>query len=230
MFSFLFGAPKKTAPAPFSVDVDSTIATLRMLSGKESDLEKRIAMLEKQVDTLKAEAVAVNAAGHKQRAMLLLKKKSMYEDQIKTNNAMLFKIVEQKMALESTMINAGALSAMSAATESMKASQAVWSPDAIHDLTEEMAEVNAAHREVVDLLREPLSADGPTEDDLMAELDELAAAAAPPAPAAAAPAPAAAPIALDLPAVPTAPVPVASTVIHVAAKPKGEMEAMLEAL
>ena len=203
------------------------MATLRMLSGKESDLEKRIAMLEKQVDTLKAEAVAVNAAGHKQRALLLLKKKSMYEDQIKTNNAMLFKIAEQKMALESTMINAGALSAMSAATESMKASQATWSPDAIHDLTEEMAEVNAAHREVVDLLREPLSSDGPTEDDLAAELDELAAAAAP-APAAEAPATAAP--TLVLPAVPTASVPVAPAVIHVAAKPKTEMEAALEAL
>lgn len=236
MFSFLFGAPKKTAggggAGVSSTAVDNTMATLRMLSGKESDLEKRIAMLEKQIETLKAEAVAANGNGQKQKALLLLKKKSMYEDQIKTNNAMLFKIVEQKMALESTMINSNTLSAMSAATASMKATQGVWTPDAIRDLTEEMHDVSDAHREIVDLLREPLT-EGPSEDELADELAELTAAAASAA-AAAAPAPAAAGApapTLVLPAVPSTAIPEPKAhAVAGAAAAGSEMERELAAL
>ena len=166
--------------------------------------------MEKNVDRLKAEAVAAHKTGEKDKAIRALKKKNMYEEQIKTNSAMLLKIMEQKGALESVSINTDTLTVMSHANAALKAEQATWSVDRVKDLTDEIAEMKDAHREIVDLLQEPL-ADGPSEEDLLEELEGMTAAAAAPAPAPVA-AGAAAPTnthMLDLPAVPTTALPAA---------------------
>lgn len=205
MFSFFFGR-QKVSPAPLppanAGPSDSTLEALRVLSSKESDLEKRIAMLTKQVDHLTAEAVAAHKAGQKTKALLSMKKKAAYEDQIKTNTAMMMRIMEQKMALESTVINTGTLAAIGHANIAMKAEQSVWNADKVKDLMEDTEEVHANHREIVDLLREPLGT-GPSDEDVLDELEAMTAAAAAPEPAAAMPA---------LPAVPTTALPAAGAV------------------
>ena len=82
-----------------------------------------------------------------------------------------------------------------------------WSVERVQDLTEELQDVKDAHREINELLQEPFS-DGPSEEELLETLGEMAAAAVPSAPAAAASA-AAAPAPLpDLPSVPTNALPV----------------------
>ena len=208
MLSFLFGKSKTAQVAPQAVpqqkvaNTDNTMATLQMLNSKESDLEKRNEMLEKNIERLLAEAVTANKAGQKQKALLALKKKAMYEDQVKTNNAMLMRILEQKCALESTMINTDALRAMSAATVTMKAEQAEWSADKVRDMTEEIHDLHADHREITELIREPLGL-GPSDEEVADELDALMAAQAAPAPAPVASTAAAIP---ELPLVPTTPV------------------------
>jgi uncharacterized small protein (DUF1192 family) len=181
------------------------MATLKLLSDRESDLDKRITLLDKNIERLHAEAVAAHKAGQKTKAIMALKKKTMYEEQVKTNSAMLLKIVEQRAALESTFINTDTLNVMSHATRAMKAEQAAWSVDRVHDLTEELHDIKDAHREINELLQEPFS-DGPSEEDLLETLGEMAAAESAAAPAAPA-APAAAPLP-DLPAVPTTALPV----------------------
>ena len=215
MFSFIFGKPKTTTvaplplpsqphvPAPNAGASDTAMATIKMLSDKESDLEKRISMLEKNVARFLGEATEAHKAGQKAKAILALKKKNLYEEQIKTNSAMLLKIVEQKTALEGTVINSGTLSAMSIATSAMKAEQQTWSVDNVRDLTDALQDVKDAHREITDLLQEPFM-DGPSTEELTEELDDLVAAAAPaPAPVHQSTPAAAATTLPVLPAVPT---------------------------
>jgi hypothetical protein len=234
MFSFIFGKPKASvAPLPpiNAGPSDATLDALRVLSSKESDLDKRITMLTKQVDHLTAEAVTAHKAGQKTKALLAMKKKAAYEDQIKTNTAMMMKIVEQKMALESTVINTGTLAALGHANIAMKAEQAVWNADKVRDLMDDTDDVHAAHREIVEMLREPIGT-GPSDDELTDELDAMMAAtapvaapAAPAAPAPAAPAPAAPAAMPVLPAVPTSAVGGAG-IVPMAATDAAELDMM----
>ena len=219
MLPFIFGRPKQTSgvpPPPVSHGPsESTLATIHMLSEKESDLEKRINMLSKQVDVLTKEAVEHHKAGMKTKALIAMKKKNIYEDQIKTNTSMMMRIIEQKTALESTAINSDTLAAINHATIAMKAEQANWSVDRIKDLNDETQEVYAAHREINDLLLEPIGE--PHDDELLEELEGLVAAdRLSPAPTA----PSADPI-LALPAVPT-------SVISAPAAPQCDDEILAE--
>ena len=171
-------------------------------------MEKRNAVLEKNMERLHKEAVDANNAGQKQKALLALKKKKMYEDQVKTNNAMLMRLLEQKGALESTMINSDALRAIDAATTTMKAEQEEWSADRVRDMTDELHELHANHREITEMIREPLSSDGPTEDELLEELGEMSATAAP-APVTVPAGGAGMSVLPELPVVPTTPIQIA---------------------
>ena len=179
MFSFLFGTKaKKTAvvaPAAITSTTvrNNTIDTIGILQRKEADIEKRIDALEKQSKTSHANAQEANRAGQKEKAMLLLRKRAMYDEQIKTNNAMLIKILQQRTALETTMINTSALDVMSQATGVMKAQQTEWSVDHVTTLTDDIHDAMDSQREINDLLSTPLRIDGPSEEDLAAELADM---------------------------------------------------------
>ncbi len=212
MFSFLFGKPA-VAPVPPprpSGPSETTRATLAMLSNREADLDKRITMLEKQIAALHSEAVVAHKAGLKSKAVMALKKKAMYEEQFKTNNAMLLKLMEQRAALESTFINTDTLNVMSHATAAMKAEQATWSVDRVTDLNEELQDVKDAHREINTLLQESVG-DGPSDEELLAELEE----------------PTVAPVAVPLPELPAVPT-TALPAVGGAGVPMSEMERELE--
>lgn len=180
MFSFLFGTKaKKTAavapaitPAATAVR-NSAIDTIGILQRKEADIEKRIDALEKQSKTSHANAQEANRAGQKEKAMLFLRKRAMYDEQIKTNNAMLIKILQQRTALETTMINTTALDVMNQATGTMKAQQTEWSVDRVTNLTDDIHDTMDSQREINDLLKSPLHIDGPSEEDLAAELADM---------------------------------------------------------
>jgi charged multivesicular body protein 4 len=211
MLSFFFGKPKPE-PVPTGPS-ESTLATLKVLAGKESDLDKRITMLVKQIETLTTEAVTAHKAGQKAKALLIMKKKATLEEQIKTNISMIMKIFEQKASLESTIINSDTLNAIRQANVAMKAEQSTWNVDKVKDLLDDLDDVRTAHREINDLLQEP-SGIGPSEEDLLEELDALTVAPLEPLP------PAPLPV---LPEVPT-------TAIEVTKKPESEMEHELERL
>lgn len=176
MFSFLFGKKKTKKPTasitPASTSA-SAIDTIGVLQRKEMDIEKRIDALEKQSKTSHANAQEANRAGQKEKAMLFLRKRAMYDEQIKTNHAMLIKILQQRTALESTMINTTALDVMNMATGTMKAQQVEWSVDRVTSLTDDIHDAMDSQREINDLLSTPLRIDGPSEEDLAAELADM---------------------------------------------------------
>ena len=175
MFSFLFGTKAKTATvAPANTaTVHNTIDTIGILQRKELDIEKRIDALEKQSKTCHANAQEANGAGQKEKAMMFLRKRAMYDEQIKTNNAMLIKILQQRTALETTMINTSALDVMGQATGAMKAQQTEWSVDRVTNLTDDIHDVMDSQREINDLLKSPLQIGGPSDEDLAAELADM---------------------------------------------------------
>ncbi len=181
MFSFLFGkSNKKTAEAAAVAATKQTrvetMDTLAMLQSRESDLEKRIAMLEIQSRAAGEAALEANRAGQKQKALLHIQKRKMYEDQIQTNHAMIMRLLTQRTALETSNMNAETLNAQRLANEAIKKQQQGWNPDTVSDLTEQTHELMENSREITNLLREPISSDMPTEADLDAELAELEAA------------------------------------------------------
>lgn len=224
MFSFLFGkSNKKTAEAAAITATKQTrvetIDTLSMLQTREADIEKRIAMLESQSRAAGESALAANKAGQKQKALIFVQKRKMYEEQIQTNNAMIMRLLTQRTALETSNMNAETLNAQRDANKVIKKQQQGWNPDTVADLTEETHELIENSREITNLLREPISSDMPTEADLDAELAELEAASAPtlappvgiPHPAVAAAASAAPVVALPaFPSVPTHTIPAAT--------------------
>jgi hypothetical protein len=146
---------------------------MNMLHTKESELERRIEMLEKKSIASYDDAKRANQAGQKEKAMLHLRKRAMYEDQLKTNNAMLLKIIQQRTALETTMINTGSLDAMNVATQTMKSQQTAWSSERVADLTDDMHEVMDMQREITDMIRAPVTTNDVSEDDLEAELSAM---------------------------------------------------------
>lgn len=176
MFSYIFGKPKVEqiqAPPPPRGPSQSTLMTLKMLSDRESDLDKRITSLAKQVDHLTAEAIENHKSGAKTQALIAMKKKVLLEEQIKTNTSLMMKLIEQKSILEGTIINSDTLAAINHATHAMQAEQSIWGVDKIKGLHEKTEDVYATHREINDLLLEPIIS-GPTEEDLLEELNELA--------------------------------------------------------
>jgi hypothetical protein len=179
MFPYIFGKSKETTrmnPPPVSKGPShSTLMTVKMLADRESDLDKRITALTKQVDCLSSEALENYKHGEKTKALISMKKKSLLEDQIKTNTAMMMKLIEQKCTLENTIINSDTLAAMNHAANAMQAEQAIWSIDKIKDLQEKTDEVYSTHREINELLLEPIIS-GPTEEDLLEELNAMASA------------------------------------------------------
>jgi len=245
MFSFLFGkSNKKTAEAAAVAATTTqtrveTMDTLAMLQTREADLEKRIAMLEIQSRAAGEAALEANRAGQKQKALLHIQKRKMYEDQIQTNHAMIMRLLTQRTALETSNMNAETLNAQRLANDVIKKQQQGWNPDSVADLTEQTHELMENSREITNLLREPISSDMPTEADLDAELAELEAVHSPataapvgiPPPsvaAAAAAAAASATVAAPLPAFPA--VPTHTVAAPVRARTMNEELAALEAM
>ena len=92
MFSFLFGNKKKKVEP----QLEPVVTTLNDLHSKEADLEKRNEMLEAQIRAAGEAAVLANRAGQKQKALNLMQKRKMYEQQLETNNAAIMRLLMQR--------------------------------------------------------------------------------------------------------------------------------------
>jgi charged multivesicular body protein 4 len=161
MFKSLFGKKK----APEKPNVAMTIQLLRV---KEADLEKRNQQLEAQCRTATQVAIAANRAGQKQKAIICLQKRKLYERQIEVNNAILMRILQQTMALEGTSINVDSVNVIRRGQEALKEKQKELNPDAITDLNEGLIDAMDNQREIEGLLCEPLDDMGDLEAELAA--------------------------------------------------------------
>lgn len=161
MFKALFGK-KKQAQKP---DVAHTLQLLRV---REAELEKRNQQLEAQCRVATQVAVAAHRAGQKQKALICLQKRKLYERQVEVNNALLMRIIRQLMALEGTTINVDSVNVIRRGQEALKVAQKDLNPDAVADLNEGLHDALDNQREIEDLLCEPVG-----DMDLEAELAAL---------------------------------------------------------
>jgi hypothetical protein len=168
MFSFLFGNKKKKVEP----QLEPVVTTLNDLHSKEADLERRNEMLEAQIRAAGEAAVLANRAGQKQKALNLMQKRKMYEQQLETNNAAIMRLLMQRTTLESNNVNVDTFKVMEKANAAMKEQQRHINPEAVAELNETTHELMANQREINDMLKEPVG-DMPSMADLEAELAEL---------------------------------------------------------
>lgn len=172
----LFGRSKKPAPSGGGGggSGNSTQGALQALDNQEKLLKKRIEYLEMQNKELAREAVELNRAGKKQRALACLKRKKMREKQIDNNDNMLQNIITQRTALENAAFNAEHVTAQKQAIIGLRQATKEVTSEKIDELNDEMQELMDGVNEVQDALAHQLDAGVDLDDDeLERELEEL---------------------------------------------------------
>lgn len=161
-------AKKQGKKAPTTTD---TIAKMR---GTLDAQEKRKALLNKKMIQCIKDAKAKSKRKDKRGALMCLKRKKMYEQQVIKIDAMSMNIENQIMMLESAVTNKDAVDAMQTGASTMKELQANVKVEDVEDVRDDLEELQADADEVSNMLSEPMGAAAlDDEDDLLAELDEM---------------------------------------------------------
>jgi len=170
----LFGKPKSALGPARSGTGSSTMETLEKLKETYEMLEKRNALLEKKMEAELDKAKAHTRDKNKKAALLCLKKKKMYEEQMDklTNNQL--RVWEQMNMLENAKVTADTVGALKEGAAQMKAIQKTNKIEDLDDTLEEINEVSDRQRELDDALATPVGqAAELDEDELLLELEEL---------------------------------------------------------
>lgn len=169
----VFGKKKKAAPAP-SLDEASS-----GLGGRVNEMDKKIEGLENELRAYKDKIKkAKSPAAKKQlqkRAMEVLKRKRMYEQQRDQVAGQQFNIDQATFGIESAKANVQTVAAMKAAnTELKKTLKHDLDIDAVEDLADDMAELMEDFNDINEALgRNFATPEDLDEADLEAELDLL---------------------------------------------------------
>lgn len=169
----VFGKKKKAAPAP-SLDEASS-----GLGGRVEEMDKKIAGLELELKAYKDKIKKAKSPAAKKtlqkRAMEVLKRKRMYEQQRDMVAGQQFNIDQASFGIESAKANVQTVAAMKSATTQLKATlKNDLDIDAVEDLADDMAEMMEDFNEINEALgRNFATPDDLSETDLEAELEML---------------------------------------------------------
>ena len=104
MFKKLFGGSKDQPVAPIQPPTvraaNQTINSIQQLADQEETLEKRKGLLEKKIDAELQRAKELNKAGKKPQALMCLKRKKLLENEMTNLDAMIMRVMEQRIMLE----------------------------------------------------------------------------------------------------------------------------------
>ena len=203
MFSRLFGGGKKDAPAkpptpppapkavhppPGGAAHGAAHAVTKVDDTLEA-MELREALLTKKIDNEVAKAKQAMEKGNRNQALLCMKRKKMYEDQLAKMGGHRVNMETMKMTIEESAITAQVLEAQRAAGAEMARLNAQMEADKVEDDMDKIRDEMDKQREIAEMLGQPLAADPVDDDELMDELDALVAADKPAVKAPAAKAP-----------------------------------------
>ena len=168
MMSFFnfFGTPKKQVEAEKTSKIVEAIHTI---SETLKTQEKRKAHLEKQIDALTAEAREFVRLGKKEAASACLKKRKMYENQIKTIDDAMFNLEVQKLNLENTQFQKSAVESFAKVNSVLK--ETGIKADDVERVMEELQDAVDDQQEIAAVLSRPLV--NIDVDDELKELEEL---------------------------------------------------------
>lgn len=171
----LFGRAKETPAATPAPSLGDHIAKLE---GKGVDLEAKIADCDRQLVAIKAQLAkcktAAQQAPHKQRAMAILKRKKMYEQQRDGMLTRAMNMEQTQFAIDGMKDAKEHVAVMKAGVADMKGILKELDLGEIEDMTDDMADMMADQEEINELLGRSFGvSDTVDEADLDAELAGL---------------------------------------------------------
>lgn len=168
MMSFFnfFGTSKKQVEAEKTSKIVEAIHTI---SDTLKTQEKRKAHLEKQIDVLTTEAREFVRLGKKDAASACLKKRKMYENQIKTIDDAMFNLEVQKLNLENTQFQKSAVESFAKVNSVLK--ETGIKADDVERVMDELQDAVDDQQEIAAVLSRPLV--NIDVDDELKELEEL---------------------------------------------------------
>jgi hypothetical protein len=178
MLKRLFGgagpAASTSAPAGGGGAVNLTINALQTLAEREEQLDKRKALLEKKINDELEKAKEFTRQKKKNQALMCLKKKKMYEQQLEQLDQLQMRVSEQRLMLENQRANTDVLAAMQQAAAAANANMKESKIENVDKILDEIQESNDQLRQVQEALAAPLGvAADLDEDELLGELEDL---------------------------------------------------------
>jgi charged multivesicular body protein 4 len=168
MMSFFnfFGTPKKQVEAEKTSKI---VEAIHAIADTLKTQEKRKAHLEKQIEALTTEAREFVRLGKKESASVCLKKRKMYENQVKTIDDAMFNLEVQKLNLENTQFQKSAVESFAKVNSVLK--ETGIKADDVERVMEELQDAVDDQQEVASVLSRPLV--HIDVDDELKELEEL---------------------------------------------------------
>ncbi|GMH41094.1 hypothetical protein BSKO_09004 [Bryopsis sp. KO-2023] len=177
MFKKLFGgrpAEPRSGPSVGSKVANQTISSLEELTEREAQLEKRKMLVEKRIEDETEKAKAFTKQKKKTQALMCLKKKKMYEQEVVNVENLIIRLSEQRIMLENQKTMVDVVSTMKNAAQAQKATMKDMNVDNVDEVLEAINEQTDEYKAVQDALAQPAGIAGDLDDDdLLAELEEL---------------------------------------------------------
>lgn len=178
MFKKLFGGrpagASGSAPSGGSKVADQTISSLTQLTEREEQLEKRKALVEKRIADEIQKAKKFTSEKKKAQALMCLKKKKMYEQEMMNVENLIIRLSEQRIMLENQKTMVDVVSTMKNAAQAQKATMKDMNVENVDEILEVINEQTDEYKAVQEALSAPAGIAGDLDDDeLLAELDEL---------------------------------------------------------
>eukprot|EP01137_Pigoraptor_chileana_P027309 Opistho-2@9759 len=164
----LFGKAKKQPALQTKDSIQKMRETLELLEKREKYLEKKI---EGELDVAKK-----NAAKNKKVAMMALKRKKAYENQMDKISGARMTIETQVLAIENANVNLEAMKAMEIGSKAMKTIHSGMTVDQVDKTMDDIRDQMDIANEISEAISQPVAMGGMEMDDdeLERELEELA--------------------------------------------------------
>eukprot|EP01104_Vermistella_antarctica_P018977 TRINITY_DN7235_c0_g1_i1.p1 TRINITY_DN7235_c0_g1~~TRINITY_DN7235_c0_g1_i1.p1 ORF type:complete len:219 (+),score=82.64 TRINITY_DN7235_c0_g1_i1:218-874(+) len=159
----LFGTAR-AAPTPTET-IDKLQATLELMEKREVFLQKKI---EKEVKFAQQ-----NATKNRRGALMALKRKKSYEQQIERLLGARMTLEQQQDTIHNAQMNLKVFDAMKAGAQTIKREHRNMSIDDVDDIMDDIREQMDVAEEISNAISQPLGTDMFDEDELEAELEEL---------------------------------------------------------
>ncbi|KAJ3259085.1 ESCRT-III subunit protein snf7 [Boothiomyces macroporosus] len=161
----LFGKAKQTQANPKDAIIKLR-ESLEMLEKREKYLETKI---QQELKMAKA-----NATKNKRAALMALKRKKAYEEQINKISGSRLTLETQVMAIENANVNLETMNAMAAGAAAMKAIHGKMNIDKVDDTMDDIREQMDLANEISDAISQPVGLGiDYDEDELNKELEDL---------------------------------------------------------
>jgi len=138
-------------------------------------LEKRIALLESRIQDEVKKAKQKVKAGQKQKALIHLKRKKMYEKNIESLTNQILRLETQANALEQTAGQEQVVNAMQATRIGLEHANKRMNVDDVQEMQDNLADAMDEQQQVSEILSQELQVPGLDMDDdtMLGELDDL---------------------------------------------------------